>query len=70
VQYAGDGAVPNDCRLRTGSPAVAVGIVLPPELENPVRPAAGVRPDIGAFPLGADSLRIGIHGRFVCGRDI
>jgi len=53
----------NDYRLRAESPAVAAGVPLPDDLYDPLRPADGARPDIGALPLGGDTLRVGIDGR-------
>lgn len=56
-------AVPakNDYRLKPDSPAIGKGIVLPKEFVDPLRPAGDVRPDIGAFPLGADAAGYGRH---------
>lgn len=57
----------NDYRLQPGSPAVGAGIVLPAELEDPLRLANGARPDIGALPRDGEPLRVGIRGRVVAG---
>jgi hypothetical protein len=53
----------NDYRLRKESPAVGKGILLPKELADLLRPANEARPDIGAFPLGADLAGFGRQGR-------
>ncbi len=53
----------NDYRLRKESPAVGKGVILPKELADPLRPANEARPDIGAFPLGADAPGFGRQGR-------
>jgi hypothetical protein len=53
----------NDYRLRKDSPAVGKGVALPKELTDPLRPADGARPDIGAFPLSAAEFEVGRHGR-------
>ena len=57
----------NDYRLRKDSPAVGKGVALPPDLPDPLRPKSGVRPDMGAIPLGADALRVGRRARIVAG---
>ncbi len=65
-QFTSFGAGPeasNDYRLRDGSPAAGAGVVLPAELEDPLRPEDGARPDIGAIPLGGEPLRFGRYGR-------
>jgi hypothetical protein len=63
VGLALDPASPTDYRLRPDSPAVGKGIVLPTDYPDPLRPAAGARPDIGALPHGAEPPRFGRHGR-------
>jgi hypothetical protein len=55
-------AAKNDYRLKKDSPAVGKGVVLPKDLPDPQRPAEGTRPDIGAFPLGAEAPRYGRQG--------
>jgi hypothetical protein len=57
----------NDYRLQPDSPAAGGGVPLPDDLVDPLRPAAGVRPDAGAIPLGAEPLRAGIDGRVTAG---
>jgi len=57
----------NDYRIQKASPAVGAGMPLPPGYPDPFRPGKGARPDIGAFPLGAQPLRVGIRGRIVAG---
>jgi len=57
----------NDYRLRAESPAKGAGIRLPRDLLDPLRPADGNRPDIGAIPFGGEPLRAGIQGRRVAG---
>jgi len=57
----------NDYRLRSDSPAAGAGAPLPDGYEDPVRPQDGGRPDIGALPLGAEPLRVGIRGRVTAG---
>jgi hypothetical protein len=57
-----DSAVPakNDYRLKPGSAAIGKGVVLPKELTDPLRPSGGMKPDIGALPLGVE---VGGFGR-------
>lgn len=57
----------NDYRLSPDSPAVGKGITLPAAYEDPFRPAGAAAPDIGALPLGAEPLRVGIRGRVTAG---
>ncbi len=54
---------PADYRLRKDSPARAKGVILPGEMEDPLRPGGGARPDIGAIPVGSDPPRVGRQGR-------
>lgn len=49
----------NDFRLRSDSPAVDAGIDLPMEWPDPLREFDTGRPDLGAFPIGAEKLRVG-----------
>ena len=51
--------VAGDFRLRNNSPAIGRGVILPAELEDPLRPTDGSRPDIGALPHGAARLSAG-----------
>lgn len=53
----------DDYRLAKDSPAVGKGIVLPKEWADPYRPKDGARPDIGAFPMGAEAPKYGRDGR-------
>lgn len=53
----------NDYRLKADSPAIARGVVLPPDLPDPLRPATGAKPDIGALPKDVDAPGYGRHGR-------
>jgi hypothetical protein len=55
VSPDGDGARPYDLRLLEGSPAAHTSIALPADWPDPLRPAADVRPDMGALPIGADA---------------
>lgn len=48
-----------DWRLQDESKAVGAGIVLPDELEDPLRPRDNSAPDIGAIPLGEKMFRAG-----------
>lgn len=57
----------NDYRLSPQSPAVGKGVALPAAYEDPFRPADNAAPDIGAFPLGSEPLRVGIRGRVTAG---
>ena len=67
VAVSFDRAAVNDYRLQAESPANGAGLVLPAEYEDPLRPADGKRPEPGAFPAGAEPLRVGIGGRIVAG---
>jgi len=51
--------VAGDFRLRNNSPAIGGGVILPADLEDPLRPTDGSRPDIGALPHGAATLSAG-----------
>jgi hypothetical protein len=62
-----DACTVNDYRLQADSPAIAAGMVLPADWQDPRRPADGSRPDIGALPAGDDNLWVGIHGRVRAG---
>ena len=57
----------NDYRLQPDSPAIGQGVVLGQDMPDPMRPDDGRRPDIGALPLGAKPLRVGIHARITAG---
>ncbi len=52
-----------DYRLQKDSPALGKGVVLPSAWEDPLRPAEGVPPDIGALPAGCEAPRFGRAGR-------
>lgn len=60
--FAPTPAARNDYRLKKDSPAIGKGVVLPKELVDELRPNAGARPDIGAFPLGSEAWRFGRGG--------
>ncbi len=49
----------NDFRLSSGSPAVDAGVDIPTEWPDTLRQLDKGRPDLGAFPLGADKLKVG-----------
>lgn len=51
--------IPCDFRLQSGSPAIDGGVVLPTELEDPLRPTDNSRPDIGALPRNAAMFAAG-----------
>ncbi|MDI6852075.1 MAG: hypothetical protein QME75_00525 [Deltaproteobacteria bacterium] len=57
----------NDYRLRKDSPAIARGVVLPPEWPDHFRSKSN-RPDIGALPFGSEPLKVGRHGRITAGQ--
>lgn len=48
-----------DFSIRDGSPAISAGIVLPDELEDPLRPKDNSPPDIGALPVGMPMFQAG-----------
>jgi hypothetical protein len=52
-----------DLRLRTTSPAVDAGWVLPQEWPDPIRGLDKGKPDLGAVPLNGDPARVGVRGR-------
>ena len=54
---------PIDPRLAPESPAAGAGVVLPSEWPDPLRSAAGSRPDMGALPRGAAPWSVGVRGR-------
>jgi hypothetical protein len=61
LKPAPDWRAPMDLRLPKDSPAVGAGVPLPPEWPDPLR--AQGKPDIGALPLGAEPLKVGVRGR-------
>lgn len=61
--FVTDPANGNDYRLGKDSPAIGKGVVLPKELPDPLRPANGAKPDIGAIPTGGDVPAVGRQGR-------
>jgi hypothetical protein len=63
AKFSLDPASQSDFRLAKDSPAIGKGIVLPAELEDPLRPSDGSRPDIGALPVGSEPLKVGRFGR-------
>ncbi len=67
VRVSDDPQAVNDYRLRPDSPAVAKGVILPPEWPDPFGPKTG-KPDIGALPAGAEPLRVGRNGRIIAGQ--
>jgi hypothetical protein len=67
VSFSAEAKARNDYRLQQDSPAIGSGIILPSELDDPLRPKSGANPDIGAMPFGGDPLKVGIHGRVTAG---
>ena len=63
VAYEPGPRAANDYRLANGSAAIGKGVILPADWPDPLRPANGVRPDIGALPAGSEPPKFGIHGR-------
>ena len=61
--FSSDPDVANDYRLAKASPAIGAGVVLPDDLEDPLRPKNAARPDIGAIPLGGKMWAFGRQGR-------
>jgi len=55
-----DGHSAEDLRLQPTSPAIDAGVPLPAEWPDVLRAADGGAPDIGALPLGAEPLKVGI----------
>jgi hypothetical protein len=49
---------------KSGSPAIGAGLKLPEGLPDPLKPADGKRPDIGAVQTGKPVWRLGVGGRF------
>lgn len=60
----------NNYGLRKDSPAIGKGVLLPKEWEDPLRPKNGSAPDIGALPVGAEPLRVGINRRISAGESV
>jgi len=58
-----EAAAENDYRLLSNSRAIGSGTILPDELEDPLRPAAGSKPDIGALPADGPPFAVGRWGR-------
>ena len=59
VHAASDAQRSDDFRLQPASPAVNAGVVLPEDWPDPLRPLDPGAPDIGALPLGIESLAVG-----------
>jgi hypothetical protein len=59
-RYLGEPYPNNDFRPAAGSPAIGAGVVLPPDLPDPDRPAGDDAPDIGALPATGPPLRVGV----------
>ena len=69
TSYSADlGGATDDYRPRPGSPAAGAGVALPDSWPDPLRPGDGSRPDIGALPLGAEPLKVGVRGRHAVGK--
>ncbi len=64
ASFRGEVSRTEDLRLNKDSPARGAGIVLPEDLDDPLRPSDGRRPDAGALPFGSDPLKVGRHGRY------
>jgi hypothetical protein len=64
VDFNADPHQASDLRLQQGSPAVDAGQPLPAEWPDPIRGADQGKPDIGAFPLGAEPWKVGVNGRY------
>jgi hypothetical protein len=56
---APDGGAALDLRLRPDSPAIDAGVELSPAWPDPMRKTDQGKPDLGAFPLGAEPLQVG-----------
>lgn len=54
---------PTDFRLQSSSAAIDVGVVIPTKWPDPLRDADQGKPDLGALPLGAAPLTVGIDSR-------
>jgi hypothetical protein len=63
--YLGDAYPDNDFRPAPGSPAAAAGVVLPPDLTDPDRPADDARPDIGALSSASPPFAVGVDDAVV-----
>lgn len=63
VKLSHDSAQPSDLRLSKGSPAIDAGVLIPETWPNPLREEDKGKPDIGAFPVGAESWGVGVDGR-------
>jgi len=57
----------SDLRLQPDSPAANAGVAIPEAWPDPLRATDAGKPDIGALPVGAEPLRVGIRGRTVAG---
>ncbi len=63
LKYVRDPKIENDYRLQQTSPAIRRGIMLPGELNDPLRPDGESRPDVGALPVGSKPFAVGRYGR-------
>jgi hypothetical protein len=59
VRVQGDFTADNDYRLQAKSAAINAGAAIPDEWPDPLRKSDAGRPDIGAFPAGAEELKAG-----------
>jgi hypothetical protein len=63
VRFTPDWKKPVNLLLTDNSPAKDAGIPIPKQWPDPLREHDAGKPDIGAFPFGADGLSVGQHGR-------
>lgn len=67
-KFSADINAVNDYQINPGSAAVNSGMVIPEQWPDPLRKADAGQPDIGALPLGAGPLNVGILGRVTAGQ--
>jgi len=62
-RFGDSGRSGEDLRLQESSPAVDAGVALPGGYPDSDREQDAGKPDVGAFPLGSEVLRVGVDGR-------
>jgi hypothetical protein len=62
MKVGGDLMTMNDYRLKPGSPAVNAGVELPADWPDPLRKLDQGKADIGAYPLGSETWKVGRAG--------
>ncbi|MBI1313037.1 hypothetical protein GC176_17240 [bacterium] len=68
LNFAPEPAASFDVRLSNDSPSINAGVPIPDDWLDPLRDSDVGAPDIGAFPLNAQQLSVGVRGRIRLGK--